>query len=331
MNVKHLVSSKFPSVFELARDAYRAVLIRRHKAMTPSQIEAELGRLYKTRVAADLNLSNPQRYTEKIQWSKLYDHDPMRSLLSDKYACREWVAERIGCQYLIPLLGVWDHADEIDFEKLPDRFVIKTNNASGTNAFVEDKASTDLVRLRRKLSKWMAFEDAWYLFDMQYDAIEPKIIAEQYMVDGDGSRELKDYKFMCFNGEPRFVWVDVDRYSDHRRAVFDMEWKRQPWVQYDYPKLEEELPRPACFDEMISIARTLSQGFGHVRVDLYSINERPYFGEMTFTNGSGFERIIPDTYDRVIGDYWDLPLQKASGLVEKSCPSKGLTRMDGKI
>lgn len=277
--------------------------------MTDEMIVKELRRLYKSRIGVDLNLENPVRYTEKIQWSKLYDRDSMRSTLSDKYAVREWIGEKIGDEYLIPLLGVWESPDEIDFDKLPNNFVMKTNNASGTNALVKDKTKENLKRLKRRLRSWLAFENGWYLFDLQYQDIPPKIIAEKYMIDHGSSRELMDYKFMCFNGTPMYVWVDLDRYTDHRRIVFDLDWKIQPWTQYGYPAVEEIVEKPQCFDEMVQIAKELSQGFGHVRVDLYSIDNRPYFGEMTFTNGSGFEPIIPDEYDAVLGSMWKLPMQ----------------------
>lgn len=306
MNVKHFISRHFPKFFDIARERYRATLIKRHKTMSEDQIVEELGRLYKSRIGVKLNLANPSRYTEKIQWSKLYDRDPLRSILSDKYAVRAWVEERVGSKYLIPLIGVWDHPSEIVLDNLPNRFVVKTNNASGTNILVRDKSKLDFEAMEKKLSEWLKYEDAWYLFDMQYQAIPPKIIAEQYMENSGSSRELMDYKFMCFDGKPHYVWVDVDRYSDHRRAVFNMDWEVQPWVQYDYPAMTEDVPRPECLDEMIEIATKLAQGFGHVRVDLYAVDGHPYFGEMTFTNGSGFEPIFPDDYDELLGSLWHL-------------------------
>lgn len=306
MNTKHFISQRFPAMFDIAREAYRGYLVKRHKAMSEDQVIEEVKRLYKARIKADLDLRHPTRYTEKIQWSKLYDRDPRRSVLSDKYAVRAWVDEKIGARYLIPLIGVWEHPSEIDFEALPDRFVMKTNNASGTNLIVRNKSEVDVRRLEKKLSKWLRFEDAWYLFDLQYLTIPPKIVVEQYMENRDSARELMDYKFMCFDGKPYYVWVDLDRYSDHRRIVFDLDWEVQPWVQYDYPTVKETVDKPECFDEMVEIATTLAEGFGHVRVDLYAIDERPYFGEMTFTNGSGFEPIFPDEYDELLGSLWNL-------------------------
>lgn len=271
--------------------------------MDAGEVAAELGRMYEKRIGLPLNLAKPMRYTEKIQWSKLHDSSDRRSLLSDKYAVRNWVEETIGSQYLIPLLGVWGSADEINVDKLPIKFVLKTNNASGTNVLVKDKRKMNWDKVRRTLNDWLSMDYAYYSFEMQYKDIEPKIIAEEFMLPVEGESDLRDYKFLCFNGEPAYIWVDVNRNTNHARAVYDINWGLQPWNQYDYPE-RINVQKPQSLEEMIDIARALSKGFPHVRVDLYEIDGRPYFGEMTFTNGSGFERIDPIEYDELLGDMW---------------------------
>ena len=307
MSLKRALEKYTPSLYSWLRERYRDGQISKHKQMSVPERELELCRLYKSRTGHDLDLLAPQRYTEKIQWSKLYNTDSQRSCLSDKYEVRDWVERKIGSEYLIPLLGVWEKPVDIDFDSLPNQFVLKTNNSSATNIIVLDKSKMDRSRVKAQLEKWLSLEVGWCFFELQYLPIKPMIIAEKLMKQEDSNAELMDYKFLCFGGEPYFVWVDIDRYTNHRRAVFDLDWNKQPWVQYNYPEVDEEIPKPSCFDEMLALAKKLCEGFDHVRVDLYEINGRPYFGEMTFTNGSGFEPIYPDRFDYELGSLWELP------------------------
>lgn len=261
--------------------------------------------LYKRKIGRILNLDNPQAYTEKIQWAKLYESSPIKTELSDKYLVRNWVAKKIGEEYLIPILGVWNNYSEIDFDSLPDRFVLKTNHGSGTVYIVQNKKELNQDRCKTLFYDWM-HTDYSYVFglEMQYTNIKRKIIAEEYIDSGIG--ELQDYKFLCFDGKPVFCWVDLDRFTKHTRNVYNLNWELQPWNQYTYGNHANEVPRPKNFEKMIEIATTLSKGFSHVRVDLYNIEGKIYFGEMTFTNGSGFERIIPDVYDYELGKMWHI-------------------------
>lgn len=261
--------------------------------------------LYKKKIGRSLNLHDPKAYTEKIQWAKLHDCTPIKTKLSDKYLVREWVSERVGEEYLIPLLGVWDKYSDIDFESLPNSFVLKTNHGSGTVFVVKDKSEFDEKKCKTLFNDWM-HTDYSYVFglELQYTNIKRKILAEEYL-DAKG-KELQDYKFLCFDGKPYFCWVDLDRFSNHKRNIYDLDWVLQPWNQYTYGNSAIEIPKPKNFDKMVEIASVLCQGFSHVRVDLYNIEGKIYFGEMTFTNGSGYECIVPDKYDFELGKQWKI-------------------------
>ena len=188
---------------------------------------------YKKRTGKNLNLENPKTFNEKIQWLKLYDNSPLKTKLADKYLVREWIEEQIGSEYLIPLLGVWNNFDEIDFDKLPEKFVLKANHGSHWNIIVKDKSKLDKSKAKKKFDKWMARDYAFKAgLELQYRGIKPKIIAEKFIEDTNG--ELNDYKIMCFNGEPKFVWVDCGRYSNHTKNIYDLDWNLQPF-KMTYP------------------------------------------------------------------------------------------------
>lgn len=302
------LKKKLPGLYEYYQHLGRKKQIRdiaRLKALSAEEYPAILARVYAEKIGHPLNLDEPTVYTEKMQWAKLYDTDPRRTLLSDKFRVREWVAEKIGEEYLIPLLGVWDRFDDIDFSALPKQFALKTNHGSGTNEIVRDKGKLKRGSLKRKFDDWMAMDFAYTThFEMHYSAIERKIIAEQYMETERG--ELQDYKFLCFDGKPYFCWVDLGRYGAHSRTVFDLDWELQPWTQAEYGISKEPIPKPKNFEKMVELATVLCQGFSHVRVDFYNVDGKIYFGEMTFTNGSGLDRIVPEEYDAMLGALWQL-------------------------
>lgn len=261
--------------------------------------------LYKRNIGHKLNWSNLQTYTEKIQWAKIYDATQVKTDLSDKFLVRKWVEKKIGAEYLIPLYGVWDNFDKIDFKKLPNQFVLKTNHGSGTVYVVKDKDIIDYNLCRQLFNDWMNTDYAYvYGMELQYSKIKRKIIAEQFIETETG--EIPDYKFLCFDGKPYFCWVDLDRFSNHTRNVYNLNWELQTWNQHTYGNSSNILTKPQNFDKMIEIATILCQGFSHVRVDLYNIEGKIYFGEMTFTNGSGFDRIVPEKYDYKLGKLWNI-------------------------
>ena len=310
MSIKQMVKPLVPeSLLTYRRDLIFSKMIDEHKKMSQAEVESWLKGEYRKNIGAELHLDKPRRYTEKIQWLKLNAMDEKKSLLADKHAVRRWVAETIGKQYLIPLVGVWDSPDDIDFDALPGAFVLKTTQASGTNIVVPDKRKLNVRRAKKLLERWLALDYGWVGFDRHYMRITPRIIGEEFVSNADGS-EAFDYKFHCFGGKPYYVRIDIDRHSKtHCRATFDMEWSLQDWCEGDYARPEVLPERPACFEELKDIVSKLADGLGHARVDFYVIDGRPLFGEMTMSSGGGFERIRPDAWDYKLGELWDLSME----------------------
>ena len=244
-----------------------------------------------------LDIDRPRTFNEKIQWLKLYDSTPIKTRLSDKYLVREWIRETIGEEYLIPLLGVYDKFEDIDFEKLPNQFVIKCNHGSNYNIIVKNKSLLNLNDAKLKIEKWMNENYAFKIgLELQYRDIQHKIIIETFMDDGTG--DLKDYKITCFDGKPHFIWVDNYRHSNHTRNFYDLNWNQLPYkINLNYSTFPY-LKKPKCLGKMIELASILSKGFCFVRVDFYIINDKLYFGEMTFTSSSGTEDITPKNFER---------------------------------
>ena len=303
--IKSKLKKCFPGLYDWYLHIQRRQCISRikkRKKLEKTAYQNEISKQYKERIGHDIDWNNLGTYTEKMQWAKLYDNDPRKSELTDKYKVRQWVAEKIGEEHLIGLIGVWDRFEDIDFSKLPDQFVLKTNHGSGTNVIVKDKARLNLKQTKRKFKDWLDTDFGYKSLELHYSAIAPKIIAEEYIETEMG--ELQDYKFLCFGGIPYFCWVDMGRYSNHTRNVYNLEWELQPWNQEAYAHYERPIEKPKNFDKMVEIAKILAKDFAHVRVDLYNVNGKIYFGEMTFTNGGGFDRILPDQYDKMLGDLW---------------------------
>jgi len=312
---KQYFKERFPrlsNTYKLVKRGIRAfakcVKYYFYKIMPVSLYPYFLSKMYKKYQGVTPDIRGGVLYTEKMQRAKLYDTDPRKSLCSDKYLVRDWVAERIGEEYLISLIGHYDNSRDIDFSSLPDKFVLKTNHASNDVIIVRDKknlSDDDISDIRKSLNKALKRNYALVQgFEMHYTTITPCIIAEEMMSEEDGS-ELKDYKFLCFDGIPYYCWVDCDRHTNHTRNVYDMEWNLMPWNQGDIPNSPVEISKPINFDKMVSVVKTLSKGFSHVRVDLYNIQGKIYFGEMTFTGGSGFTH-IPEKFNRELGLLWKL-------------------------
>lgn len=265
-----------------------------------------LKRWFKKRNGRSLHLDPPLTWCDKINWIKLYGITPEMTRLSDKYLVRDWVREKIGEDCLIPLLGVYDRFEDIDFSVLPESFVLKTNHASNTNVIVRDKKTFDRKRAENDFRRWMMFDFSFRIgFQMQYKGIKRKIIAEEFLDNGGG--DLYDYKFHCFNGVPESCEYIGGRGSDTRLAFFDKDWQLLPYRTSTYPLYEILPEKPENYSRMWDIAATLSAGFPYVRVDLYHLNNGQIkFGEMTFTPSSGQCTWLPEGTDEMLGKMIDL-------------------------
>lgn len=309
MGVKQIIQKICPEFYLYLQEKKCEYKYNARKKADPKDYPKLLENRYFEITGMHMDINHPKTYSQKIQWLKLYDPNPDRSRLADKVAVREWIKETIGDEYLIPIYGVYNSFDEIDFDKLPNQFVIKTNHSSGWNIVVKDKTKFNKKAAKKKIDKWMGLNYAfWTEYEPHYSKIKPQIIVEKYMEDVSGN--LIDYKFLCFDGRAEFVWVDFDRFNNHKRNVYNMNWELQPWSQFTYGNYLPEggVPIPDGFDEMKRIADILCKGFIHVRVDLYNIDGKIYFGEMTFTNGSGFEQLHPAEYETIVGNYIKLPI-----------------------
>lgn len=258
------------------------------------------------RLGYPLNLSNPQSFNEKMQWLKLYDKHSEYTTMVDKIEAKKYVAQIIGDEYIIPTLAVWNSVDEIQFEKLPRRFVLKCSHDSGGIVVCKDKDLLDIALAKKKIKESLGKNYFRYNKEYPYKNLMPRILAEQYMEDESG--ELRDYKFFCFNGVPRFFKIDFDRYVDHHANYFDIEGKLLPFGEEDYPPIPERLLHiPENLAQMATLAARLSHGIPFVRVDLYNLSGKIYFGELTFFPASGMGKFIPSEWDRKLGDMIILP------------------------
>lgn len=282
---------------------YRTIKIcKKRKRMSVKEMQKVIENEYYSRINEPIEWEKPQKYTEKMQWVKLFSQDERRTMYSDKILVRKYVSKIIGEEYLIPILGEWDTFDKIDFDMLPNSFVLKTNHGSGTNIIVKDKNNFDKKTAGILINGWLETDFGFsHGFELHYSGIKRKIYAEQYIETKE--KDLQDYKFLCFDGKAYYCWVDVDRHGDHRRNVYDLDWNIQPWGQSKKNTIRD-IPKPANYELMIGLAEKLAVGFSHVRVDLYNVDGKIYFGEMTFTNGSGYDLIYPREYDYKLGSLW---------------------------
>jgi len=294
MSIKDHLSKK------TRRSLYKLLDLLPDKAVVRLQYYASVGRFP--------NLKDPKRFTEKLQWYKLNYRTPLMTQCADKYRIRFYLKDK-GYEECSPeLYQVCDSFDEIDFEKLPQAFAIKCNNSSGTNIFVRNKADMDLAKVAAEAATWKKAKTISAGREWAYHNIEPKIVVEELLVSHDGTQKdsLNDYKFLCFNGEPKVLWVDVDRDTNHKRAFYDMDWNMLD-VTSNRTKSDEPIPKPYGFERMTEIARDIAKDFPFVRVDFYSVNEKIYIGELTFYPWSGCVKFTPDSYDFELGSYFTLP------------------------
>lgn len=263
---------------------------------------------FRARFGRKLDLNNPKTFNEKMQWMKLYNREPEYTMMVDKYLVRKYVREKLGEEYLIPLLGVWDNPDKIDFDRLPMQFVLKCNHNSGLGMCIcKDKNNLDIDQVKNELRK--GIEQDYYLTGREwpYKNVPRRIIAEKYMVDESGY-ELKDYKYYCFDGNVRLVMINSDRMSSEKTKAnyFDENFQPLNFV-WGYENAKIPPAKPEKFEEMKELAEKLSEGIPHVRIDFYQTPNGIFFGEMTFFDGSGFDAIEPIEWDYKIGSWLNLP------------------------
>ena len=274
--------------------------------------EAFLKRKFKLRMGYELDLDNPKTFNEKLQWLKLHDRDPLYTKLVDKYEVRKYIAEKIGEEYLIPLVGgPWNSPDEIDFDALPDQFVLKCTHDSGGVIICKDKSKLDILAAKEKLAKRLKRNYYWTNREWPYKDVPPRIIAEKYMEDETG--ELRDFKVFCFNGTPELVQVDYARFADHQRNIYSTDWKLTEFSSLYRSNADVDIPRPQNLEEMLAIAAKLSKNMTEIRIDMYSISGRTYIGEITFFHEYGFGKISPEEWDGILGARIELP-GKSKGL-----------------
>ena len=295
----------------LGHEKARKFLHNKTRKTNPKKYEAELTKIYALKTGKKLDLKNPSTFNEKLQWLKLNDATPLKTTLTDKFLVREWIRDKIGEQYLIPLLGVWDKFEDIKMSELPDSFVLKANHGSEWNVVVQNREEVNWNKVQKNFDEWMSYNFAFIAgFQMQYLNIPPKIIAEKYIKSADGN--LYDYKIHCFNGKPEYIHVIGNRkINAHqaKEAFYDTAWVLQPFISGVYSKYETEIKKPAHLKEMLRIAEILSREFIYVRIDLYELDSGEIkFGEMTFTPGSGFYHWTPPETDRLWGEKIRLPL-----------------------
>lgn len=262
--------------------------------------------LYETRIGKKLNLKNPITFDEKLQWLKLYDRKVEYTVWADKYEVRNYVAEKLGEQYLIPLLGVWNSADELKLDDLPEQFVLKCTHDSASVCICTNKKNFDWNAAMDKLQKSLNQNYYWHSREWPYKNITPRIIAEAYMTDESGT-ELKDYKIYTFGGEPYLIQVDFDRFHNHRRNLYTTEWEYiDETIEYSKDP-NVKIAKPEHLEEMLECSRKLAVGTISLRTDFYSINGKIYFGEITFYQEAGFAHFEHEEFAKKLGDQIKLP------------------------
>lgn len=263
--------------------------------------------MYRLRIGKKLNLSQPKTFNEKLQWLKLHDRKPEYTNLVDKYEVKKIVADRIGEEYIIPTLGVWDKFDDIDFDKLPNQFVLKCTHDSGGLVICRDKSKFDIKSAKKKINRSLRSNYYYHGREWPYKNVEPRIIAEEYMQDGD-NYSLIDYKFYCFNGKIEYLYVSegLEDHSTAKISFLTSDWNFAPFNRSDYKSFEELPLMPGNYKRMLSLAEQLSKGFRFIRIDLYEINKKVFFSEFTLTPCGGYMPFVPEEWDLKLGEFLEL-------------------------
>ena len=263
---------------------------------------------YKKRLGREVELKNPVRFNDKLQWLKLNWYDPIAARCADKYEVREIIKEKIGESYLNELIAVYESVEDIDLDKLPSQFVLKATHGSGCNIICKNKSAMRWNEEFKKMRRWL--RKNYYLHNREwiYKNIKPRIICEKYLSEKEDQNSLTDYKFFCFNGEPIYCQVIRDRGKNETIDFYDTEWNHMPFNGLrELPMSTTKYDKPNKYDEMIKLAKILAEGFPFVRVDFYYVNDRIIFGELTFFPLSGMGKFTPDEWDYKLGELLQLP------------------------
>ncbi|MBE6332441.1 MAG: glycosyl transferase [Bacteroidales bacterium] len=263
--------------------------------------------LYRYAMGKEMNWKNPQTFNEKLQWLKVHNRKPEYTVMVDKYLVKKYVAEKIGEEYVIPSLGVWDRVEDIDFDALPDQFVLKCTHDSGGIVICKDKSKLDRQAAIEKLSKGLKSNYFLRNREWPYKNVKPRIIGEPYMCDVND--ELNDFKWFCFDGKPHVMFIATDRFNVQEETKFDfydMDFRHLPFTN-GHPNATCQIEKPQTFEKMKSLAEKLSAGIPHVRVDFYDVDGRIYFGELTFFHWSGLTPFSPEEWDYTLGSWIKLP------------------------
>lgn len=280
-------------------------LFRKLSRLIPDRIYLQI--VYFKHFRRFINFNNPKTFNEKIQWLKLNYRNEEYTKLVDKYRVKQYITKLIGEEYVIPTLGVWNNVDDIDFKSLPEKFVLKCNNDSGGIVICKNKKDFDEAKAKSFLKERLKNNGYWYGREWPYKNVKPSIIAEKYMEDSI-SKDIKDYKFFCFNGSMEFFDIDIDRFIEHRANYYDRNGNFLPFGKtYCPPDYTKKIEMPKNLDKMIELAETISHNTVLSRIDFYEIDGQVYFGEITFYPGSGFSPFTDEKWDYKLGDMIDLP------------------------
>lgn len=295
------MEKKASGVKEILRKSILAVL-----RYLPDRAFLELK--FYTRMGQRLNLEDPKTFSEKLQWLKLHDRRPEYTTMVDKSLVKDYVAERIGSDYVIPTLGVWDRFEDINLDLLPDQFVLKCTHDSGGLVICRNKAQFDWEAAREKINQCLKTNYYYHCREWPYKNVKPRILAERYMED-EAQGELRDYKFFCFHGEPKLLFIATDRQTageETKFDFFDMDFQHLD-LRNGHPNAAVPPEKPVNFEKMKELAAVLSKNIPHLRVDFYEVNGKVYFGELTFSHWSGMVPFDPPEWDRIMGDWIILP------------------------
>ena len=298
---------KLKTMFTTKRSVMKWLVKRKFFRFVPDKLALKI--IYKNYFYKKLNLKNPKTFNEKLQWLKLYNRNPLYTTLVDKYAVKEYVANIIGEEHIIPTLGVWDKFDDIDFDALPDQFVLKCTHSSGDLVICKDKTTFDKAAAKKKLESFLKKDFYKIVREWPYKNVPRRIIAEKYMSDGINDM-LVVYKVFNFNGEPKIIQtIQGDKTKQESIDYFDTEWNLLELKQ-NFPNSTVHMGKPICLNEILNFAAKCSVGFPFLRTDWYEINGKVYFSEFTFFSDSGLGTFHPESWNEILGEWITLPKKR---------------------